>query len=243
MSGDGLEHEILFEVLRCSRLLSLRLGLAISPIVYESIVGASTVSSEDIVPRLLNTMKCGYKASVTASNVSDLGADFLLKKEIAENKNLRKFTVDTLISIHALCEKASGWGGVLNAIERYLNLLVPRKPTENVDSNMLLDANVSIIVQATSQVAEIMFESALSILLFLNYILDISGQVNEAVHIHYTTSSYVDVNCSVDNGICFVSVVYNMNDRFSIMVNNQCKYMKIRHVYAKFHLYNRKAQQ
>ncbi|XP_057530266.1 nuclear pore complex protein NUP160 isoform X4 [Amaranthus tricolor] len=177
VSGDGLEHEILFEVLRCSRLLSLRLGLAISPIVYESIVGASTVSSEDIVPRLLNTMKCGYKASVTASNVSDLGADFLLKKEIAENKNLRKFTVDTLISIHALCEKASGWGGVLNAIERYLNLLVPRKPTENVDSNMLLDANVSIIVQATSQVAEIMFESALSILLFLNYILDISGQV------------------------------------------------------------------
>ncbi|KNA07445.1 hypothetical protein SOVF_171860 isoform B [Spinacia oleracea] len=179
VSSSGLEREILFEVLRCSRLLGRRLGPVISPIVYESVVGVSVTSTEDIVPRLLNTVKCGYNASVAASNVSDLGADFIWKKELLEHKTLRKFTMDTLISIHGLCEKASGWVRVLNVIESYLNLLVPRKPTMSSDvSNVTLNANISIIVQATSQVAELMFESALNVLLFLSYILDISGQVH-----------------------------------------------------------------
>ncbi|KAL2939515.1 hypothetical protein RDABS01_033674 [Bienertia sinuspersici] len=175
---DTLSNEILYEVLRCSRNLSERLGPAVSPIVYESVVGVPLISSEDVLPRLLNTVKCGYNASVAASNVSELGADFLWKKELSEHKSLRKFTMDALISIHSLYEKASGWGKVLNVIERYLNLLVPRKLTENLDSDMILSANISIIVQATSQVAEMMFESALNVLLFLSYILDICGQVH-----------------------------------------------------------------
>ncbi|KMT07804.1 hypothetical protein BVRB_6g146170 [Beta vulgaris subsp. vulgaris] len=178
VSSNGLEREILFEVLRCSRLLSGRLGPAISPIFYESVVGVSSISSEDIVPRLLNSVKCGHNASDAVSNVSDIGADVLRKKELSEHKSLRKFTMNTLISIHGLCDKASGWGRILNVIESYLNLIVPRKPTEKMDSDLVLSANVSIIVQATSQVAEMMFESALNVLLFLTYLLDISGQVH-----------------------------------------------------------------
>ncbi|XP_021721051.1 nuclear pore complex protein NUP160-like isoform X2 [Chenopodium quinoa] len=176
-SNYGLEREILFEVLRSSRRIGRRLGPIISPIVYESVVGESMSSSEDVVTRLLSTVKCGYSASVVAS-VSDLGADFIWKEELLEHKTLRKFTMDTLISIHGLCKKANGWGGVLNVIESYLNLLVPRKPTESLNSDMMLSANISIMIQATSQVAEMMFESALNVLLFLSYILDISAQVH-----------------------------------------------------------------
>ncbi|KAL9246080.1 hypothetical protein vseg_019660 [Gypsophila vaccaria] len=176
-SSEDLEREILYEVLCCTRNLSRRLGPAISPILYESVVGASTMSPEDIVPRLLKTLESGYNASVAALSVSELGTDFVWQKELSDHKNLRKFSVDTLISIHGLCKKSNGWGKVLSVVENYLNLLVLRKPTENLDSEVVFSANLSIMVQATSQVAETMIKSAFDVLLFLSYIIDISGQV------------------------------------------------------------------
>lgn len=177
-SNDGLGREILSEVLRCTRRLNQRLGPAISPIFYESVVGASVMSPEDMVAHLLKTLESGYNTSVAALHVAELGADFVWRKELADHKWLRKFSIDTLVSLHALSNKASGWGKVLSVIETYLNFLVPRKLTEKLDSDMVFNANISIIVQATSQVAGVMFESALQILLFLSYLLGISGQVH-----------------------------------------------------------------
>ncbi|KAK9678031.1 hypothetical protein RND81_11G183300 [Saponaria officinalis] len=176
-SSDDLEREILYEVLCCTRHLSRRLGPAISPILYESVVGTSTISTEDIVPRLLKTLQSGYNASVAALNVSELGTDLVWQKELSDHKKLRKFSIDTLISIHGLCKKGNGWGRVLRVMENYLNLLVLRKPTENLDSEVVFSANLSVMVQATSQVAETMIKSAFDVLLFLSYIIDISGQV------------------------------------------------------------------
>lgn len=176
-SNDGFEHEILFEVLRCTRVLSQQLGPAISPVFYESVVGAPMMTPEDIVARLLKTVDCGFNISMASSRIWELGTDFVRQKELADHKSLRKFSVCTVVSLRKLCKKASGWSRVLNVIECYLNLLVPRKPTEKLDSDMTLNTNISLIVQATSQVAEVMFESALDVLLFLSYLLDISGQV------------------------------------------------------------------
>ncbi|XP_074275102.1 nuclear pore complex protein NUP160 isoform X2 [Silene latifolia] len=178
LSSDDLEHEILYEVLCCTRHLSRQLGPAISPILYESVVGVSMISPEDIVPRLLKTVESGYDASLAALDVSELGADFVWKKELSDHKRFRKFSIDTLISIHGLCKKGNGWAKVLGVIESYLNRLVLRKPTEKLDSEVVFSANLSIMVQATSQVADTMFKSAFDVLLFLNYIIDISGQVH-----------------------------------------------------------------
>ncbi|KAH9627148.1 hypothetical protein KSS87_018388 [Heliosperma pusillum] len=178
LSSDDLEREILHEVLCCTRHLSRQLGPAISPVFYESVVGVSMISPEDIVPRLLKTVESGYDASLAALDVSELGADFVWKKELSDHKRFRKFSVDTLISIHGLCKKGNGWAKVLGVIESYLNRLVLSKPTEKLDSEVVFSANLSIMVQATSQVADTMFKSAFDVLLFLNYIIDISGQVH-----------------------------------------------------------------
>lgn len=176
--GDDLEREILFEVLRCISSISQQLGKTASALFYESLISAPVISSEEIVPRLLKILETGCSSSVAALPISDLGADGAWEKELANHKMLRKFSVDMLLSLHALCNKASSWSRVLDVIESYLKFLVPQKMTQGVDSEVLFNINTSILVQATSQVAKVMFESALDILLLLSYLVNISGQIH-----------------------------------------------------------------
>lgn len=175
LSDDDVEREILFEVLRCANSVNQQLGKAASAIFYESLLSAS-ISSEDIVPRLLKILGIGYSSSIAALHVSDLGTDVAWEKELADHKNLRKFSVDMLISLHALCNKTT-WGRVLNVIESYLKFLVPRKTAQKLDSEILFNIDVPILVQATSQVAKVMFESAFDVLLLLSYLVNTSGQI------------------------------------------------------------------
>lgn len=174
---DVSEHEILFEVLRCIASISQQLGKTASAIVYESLVGKPIISAEEIVPRLLKILETGYSSSVTALNISDLGADVAREKGLLDHKNLRKFSVDMLLSLLAVGKKAASWDRVLNVIESYLQFLVPCKIIQNSDSEIVLNLNTSILVQATSQIAKVMFESTLDVLLFVSYLVNISGQV------------------------------------------------------------------
>ncbi|XP_031284855.1 nuclear pore complex protein NUP160 isoform X3 [Pistacia vera] len=177
-SDDGSEREILFEVLRCITSISQQLGKTASAIFYESLVGTSIISAEEIVPRLLKILETGYGSSVTALNISDLGADVAREKELVDHKNLRKFSVDMLLSLHAVGKKAASWDRVLNVIESYLQFLVPCKIIQNFDSEIVLNINTFILVQATSQIAKVMFESTLDVLLFVSYLVNISGQIS-----------------------------------------------------------------
>ncbi|CAN1842205.1 Nuclear pore complex protein NUP160 [Linum perenne] len=96
----------------------------------------------------------------------------------ADHRNLRKFSVDMILSLHALSRKATSWGKVLNAIESYIQSLVPQKILQNLDTEVSFNVAMSALVQAVSQVAQAMFESAMDILLFVNYLINISGKIN-----------------------------------------------------------------
>ncbi|KAA8545346.1 hypothetical protein F0562_020130 [Nyssa sinensis] len=178
ISDDDFEREILFDVLRCISNVSQQLGKAASAIFYESLFSAPTISSEEVVPRLLKILETGHSSSVAAVHVSELGPDIAWEKEVADHKNLRKFSIDMFLTFHALLNKATTWAKVLNAIEIYLKFLVPRKVIQKLDSEVVFNVNTSITVQATSQVAKVMFESALDILLLLSYLVNISGQIH-----------------------------------------------------------------
>lgn len=174
---DDLGREILFEVLRCISSISQQLGKTASALFYESLLSVPIISSEEIVPQLLKILETGCSSSVASLHLSDLGADGGCVKKLADHKTLRKFSVDMLLSLHALCGKASSWNNVLNVIESYLKYLVPQKMTLGVDSEVMFNINTSLLVQGTSQVSKAMFESSLDILLFLSYLVNISGQV------------------------------------------------------------------
>ncbi|KAK3022159.1 hypothetical protein RJ639_045354, partial [Escallonia herrerae] len=176
-SDDDLERDILFEVLQCIGNVSQQLGKAAAAMFYESL-GASNISSEEVVPCLLKILETGYSSSIAALHISELGADTAWEKEVAEHKNHRKFSTCMFLSLHALCSKATTWAKVLDVIESYLKFLVPRKLVQNLDSAAAFNINSSITVQATSQVAKVMFESALDVLLLLGYLANISGQIH-----------------------------------------------------------------
>lgn len=114
---------------------------------------------------------------MAALHVSELGTDVALDKEISYHKRLRKFSVDMLLSLHNLCSRATKWGRVLHVIESYLKFLVPRKYEHNLDSDGLFTVSTALTVQATSQVAKVMFESALDVHLLLSYMVNSSSQV------------------------------------------------------------------
>lgn len=176
--NDDLECEILIEMLRCVISITQQLGKAASAIFYESLVSPSIVPSEEVIQCILKILLTGYSSSAAMLHISDSGADMAWEKKLADHKNIRKCSIDMLLSLHALREKAVTWGRVLNIIESFLKFLVPRKIIHNFGAELLSSINASIVVQATSQISKLMFESALDMLLFLNYLVKISGQVS-----------------------------------------------------------------
>lgn len=175
---DSSDREILFEVLRCVINISQQLGKTASFIFYESFVGRQIISSKDIIARLVKILENGYGSSTRIGLLSGLGADVAWEREQTDHKNLRKFSVDMLLSLHNLCKKAASWKRVLDVIESYIQFLVPQKFTHNSGAETLFCLNNSILVQASCQIAKVMFESALDILLFLSYLMNIGGQVS-----------------------------------------------------------------
>ncbi|GMY33051.1 nuclear pore complex protein NUP160 isoform X1 [Fagus crenata] len=175
---DDLESEILIEVLRCVISISQQLGKTASAVFYESLVSTPVISSEEILPCVSKILATGYSSSAAMLHISDTGADIAWEKKMADHKNLRKFSIDMLLSLHALCEKAGTWGRVLNVIESFLKFVVPRKIIRNFDDKILSSINASTLVQATSQISQVMFETAMDVLLFLTYLVNISGQIH-----------------------------------------------------------------
>ncbi|KAL6964531.1 hypothetical protein U1Q18_035583 [Sarracenia purpurea var. burkii] len=175
-SDNTLDREILSEVLQCVINVNQQLGKVSSAIFYESLLSGPSISAEEFLPCVLKILETGYSSSVTALHTSELGADVAWEKEVVDHKNLRKFSIEMFLLLKALSSKAITWGKVLDVIERYLKFLVPRKIIQKFDSEVGFNINTSAVVQAMSQVAKVMFESALDILLLLSYLVNISGQ-------------------------------------------------------------------
>ncbi|KAH0886342.1 hypothetical protein HID58_062438 [Brassica napus] len=179
--GSGMstdEHEILSEVLNCTLKISKQLGTAPYAMYFESVTGKSVISSEEILSRLVNILESGYAMSI-GRTWSDLGADRARESKLEAHRNLRRFSIDMLLSLSALCQRAGSWEKVFTIMEKYVQQhLVPKKFRHNNNGEALSDICSSILVQATSLFAKVMFESAFDIVLLLSYLLNISAQVN-----------------------------------------------------------------
>ncbi|KAI3709094.1 hypothetical protein L2E82_38852 [Cichorium intybus] len=176
--SNNLERELLFDVLGCSNSLSQQLGKATSALFYESFFSEQSMSPEDIVGRFLKVLETGYTSSIAALHVSELGVDTTWKKELDDHKILRKFSTDMFLSLHGLYKKATNWDKVVDVVSKYLNFLVPQKNGQKLDSEAVFDISTCVTVQATSQVSQVMFESAVEILLLLTYMVKLGGQIN-----------------------------------------------------------------
>ncbi|CAM8903551.1 unnamed protein product [Rhodiola kirilowii] len=177
LSLDKVECEVLFDVLRCVNNISLQLGKAASVVMYEAFLDPLTTGSGDIVTGLLKVLEVGYTSSAAAVHMLELGHNVAWEKQMMDHKSFRKFSIDMLMSLRALCQKATSWSSILNAIESYMKFLVPKKITLNANSEVLSEIETCIAVQATCQIAKVMFECASDVLLFLGYLLKINGQV------------------------------------------------------------------
>ncbi|KAH1216805.1 Nuclear pore complex protein NUP160 [Glycine max] len=176
---DDLECEILIELLRCVISFSQQLGKTASSIFYESLLTTSLISSEDIVCYIVKILETGYCMSGPVLQTSTSGNHIVvLEKELADHKSLRKLSVDMFLSLQGLHKKASEWGRILKVIEGFLKFLVPQKVIQNFNTEVSSNINSSVIVHTTYQIAKVMFESAWDFLLFLSYLVDISGQVH-----------------------------------------------------------------
>lgn len=176
--GDEFEREILFEFLQCVRTVSQQLGRASSNILYESLLRTPQISSEEVVTRLLKILETGYSSSTATLLLSELGVDAAYEKELSNHRNLRKFSTNLFLSLNVLCHKANTWKKVLDVVESYLKFLVPEKIVLKSDAAVICHLNGSAVVHSMSQIAKVMFDSALDILMLLSYVTSISGQVS-----------------------------------------------------------------
>ena len=222
MSTD--EHEILSEVLNCTLKISKQLGTAPYAMYFESVTGKSVISSEEILSRLVNILESGYAMSI-GRTWSDLGADRARESKLEAHRNLRRFSIDMLLSLSALCQRAGSWEKVFTIMEKYVQQhLVPKKFRHNNNGEALSDICSSILVQATSLFAKVMFESAFDIVLLLSYLLNISAQVS--FHCLMSLSKCISLwkQCSLH---------FDINHTFSILFI----YSKLSHPFFFFFLW------
>ncbi|XP_042378820.1 nuclear pore complex protein NUP160-like [Zingiber officinale] len=171
-----IDSELLLEMLRCMSYISHQLGGAASALYYESVVNPVT-SSEDILSQLLKIIEYGYSSSMTPL-IQQIGIDATWTSQQTAHRSQRKFAVDMLISLNSLCSRATNWAGVLDTIEKFLTYLDLHSTIKTVDSKSIYNVNSVLLIQATSQVARVMFETAFDSLLLLRYLINISAQVN-----------------------------------------------------------------
>ncbi|XP_054791802.1 nuclear pore complex protein NUP160-like isoform X2 [Prosopis cineraria] len=175
---DDLEHEIPTELIRCVLSFSQQLGKMASSIFYESLLSSPAISSEDIINCIVKILETGYGSLGPVVHASVPGNEIILSKELADHRNLRRLSIDMFLSLQGLYKKAASWGRILDVIEGFLKFLVPHKTVHNFDFEKSSNVNSSVVVHATYQVAKVMYESAWDFLLFLSYLLDISGQIH-----------------------------------------------------------------
>lgn len=176
---DDIECEILVELLRCVMNFSQQLGKTASSIFYESLFTAPTISSEDIVHCIVKILETGYCIPGPVLQSSASGDHTIFpQKELTDHRSLRKLSVDMFLSLQSLYKKASSWDKILNVVEGLLKFLVPQKRMLKFDTEMSSNINSSVMVHSSYQIAKVMFESAWDFLLFLSYLVDISGQVH-----------------------------------------------------------------
>lgn len=186
------EHEILLEVLNCTLKISKQLGTAPYAMYFESVTGKPVISSDETFGGLVNILESGYDMFIGQRTWSDLCADISREKELKSHENLRTFSIDMLLSLSTLCQKAGSWEKVFTIIENHLqHRLVPKKFRYNNNGEALSDICSSILVQATSQFAKVMFESAFDIVLLLSYLLNISAQVSFHCLIYGSSVVYI----------------------------------------------------
>lgn len=171
----NVDSELLYEVLRCTSHINHQIGRAASAVFYESLVLPS-VSSEDVFFHLVKILETGYRPLASSMSVQ-LGVDTTWEKRQAAHRSLRNFSVDMLLSLNALHSRATNWAGVLNVVEKYLDYLKPHKRNQTSEVVENCSVNFLLLVQATSQVARVMFETAFDVLLLLGYLINIGGKV------------------------------------------------------------------
>ncbi|CAA0833564.1 SUPPRESSOR OF AUXIN RESISTANCE1 [Striga hermonthica] len=177
-SGDELSRKILYELLQCLESVSKQLGKASSAIFYESLLNTPHISSDEVVSRFLKILESAYSYTTEAKLSSELGLDTNWRKELSSNRNLRKFSTNMFLSFQEMCNKANSWGKILDVIESYLKVLVPQKVVLKSNAEAIFHINGYGIVQSTFQIAKVMFESVLGVLMLLSYMTSISGQIN-----------------------------------------------------------------
>ncbi|GER54989.1 suppressor of auxin resistance [Striga asiatica] len=177
-SGDDLSRTILSELLQCLQSVSKQLGKASSAIFYESLLNTPHISSDEVVSRFLKILESAYSYTTEPKLLSELGLNTVWGKELSSNRNLRKFSTNMFLSFQEMCNKANSWGKVLDVIESYLKVLVPRKVVLKSNAEAIFHINAYGIVQSTFQIAKVMFESVLDVLMLLSYMTSISGQIN-----------------------------------------------------------------
>lgn len=177
MIDNDSDSELLLEVLRCVISISHRLGKTTLAIFSESLMSRPIIPFGEIVSRILKILENGYSSSVVMIKRSDVEAGSGWKRELTDKKNLWKFSIEMMLSLHTLCKKGVSWGRILDVIESFLKYFVPRKMSHTLQPQTSSDVNTSILIHATSQISKVMLESALDVLLFLNYMVSVSGQV------------------------------------------------------------------
>ncbi|PWA68371.1 nucleoporin [Artemisia annua] len=176
LSGD-LDWEVLYMVLECTNNISQQLGKGAPALFHESFFIDPSIFPEDILRRLLKVLKSGTSSSIASLYGSELGVD-TWKKRVGDNKLHRKFCVNMSLSLQGLYRKALTWDKVIDVILLYCNSLVPQKYEEKSDLEAMFDIRTCITAHVTSEVSKVMFDSAVDIILLLNYMVDLSGMIN-----------------------------------------------------------------
>lgn len=175
--SEKSETEILIEVLTCMGHIHHLLGRSSAAIYHESLI-SSVISLDEIASQILKILETGFSPQSSSALIALLGTDAYVERRQIAHKSQRKFSVEMLLSFQKLQSRSISWPAVFDVIERFMKYLNTELTRQECESKRVCNINSMLLVQATSQVARTMFESAFDLFLFLRYLVGVGGQVS-----------------------------------------------------------------
>eukprot|EP00252_Welwitschia_mirabilis_P001382 TRINITY_DN11252_c0_g2_i1.p1 TRINITY_DN11252_c0_g2~~TRINITY_DN11252_c0_g2_i1.p1 ORF type:complete len:1206 (-),score=253.75 TRINITY_DN11252_c0_g2_i1:415-3597(-) len=184
---NRLDSEVLEGILESTAIISTHLGKAALALFYDSLIKPSDVSFRSVVNSFLKILDVGRDLTILKQDDNHLGIDSVAMKEQRHNQLQRKFSLDIFLSLEALCNQAGGWDRVLGTIEMYARKLIPKRlplEMETTTTGTLYNINAAVIIQGSLQFADLRFQATCGLLLLLEYLLKLNGQVSlESSHV------------------------------------------------------------
>ncbi|MCO5575504.1 hypothetical protein L7F22_029305 [Adiantum nelumboides] len=180
MAGGHIEGEFLDLLFKCTSAIKRQVGRVPYALFGEVLLRNKNISVSHLCSGFLHFLDVGYAHFTLVKGAIHVGVDVERIKALEYRQRHRKLELQLILDLQHLRYFAGGWSLVLDGIENFIiQVTQETMPSSKEDNLESLNGIISkrLVLESAAQLSRNLFEVAKDLLIFLNYLIRIKGQV------------------------------------------------------------------